>query len=205
MNNQQGGIISKLLFIPIAVACMAGFFFLGYYVGKRQGRLSQAEVVVPLPEVVSQPVPTTNDFTFFKTLSDKENKTVSIDLKPKPGSDALQPKEKPRPSQAGTQTASSATEKQQTVKKEPSSAHAPSGKVRYTLQTASYPQKSFADRDVKAMKQHGYAAFIVASDLPGKGTWYRVRLGSFANRNAAEKLQKELRSKEGINAYVLIE
>ena len=204
MNNQQGGVISKLFFIPIAVACMAGFFFLGYYVGKQQGKSNRNEIVVPLPEVVSQAVPTTGDYTFFKTLSDKENKTVSIELKPKPAQNAPAPAEKARP-QTAAASASSGPAREQPVKKEPAPARLSSGKVRYTLQTSSYQDKAVADHDVKTLKQHGYAPFIVSSELPGKGTWYRVRLGSFASRGAAEKLQKELRAKEGINSFVLIE
>jgi cell division septation protein DedD len=62
-----------------------------------------------------------------------------------------------------------------------------------------------AEDDIKKMKQRGYSAFIVTSDLPGKGTWYRVRLGSFSSKALAEKLQKELRTKEGISPFITIE
>ncbi len=204
MNNQQGGIIAKFVYIPIAVACVAGFFLLGYYMGKQQAQSNRNEIVVPLPEVVSQAVPTSGDYTFFKTLSDRDNRTVSIELKPKPAQDAPAPKEKSR-SQAAAPAASSSPPREQSVKKESAPVRSASIKVRYTLQTASYQDKAIADRDVKTMKQHGFAAFVVSSEIQGKGTWYRVRLGSFANRGAAEKLQKELRSKAGINSFVLIE
>jgi len=78
-------------------------------------------------------------------------------------------------------------------------------KVRYTLQLASYQDKTAAENDVKKMKQRGYAAFIVSADVPGKGLWHRVRLGSFANKVAAEKLQKELNSKEGLSPIIIME
>jgi cell division septation protein DedD len=55
------------------------------------------------------------------------------------------------------------------------------------------------------MKTRGYAAFIVSSNLPDKGTWYRVRLGSFSNKAAAEKLLKQLQAKEGISSFITIE
>jgi cell division protein FtsN len=203
MNNQQGGVLSKLFYIPIAVACMVGFFFLGYYVGKQQAGSNRNEIVVPLPEVVSQAVPTSGDYTFFKTLSDRENKTVSIELKPKPTRDAPAPQEKSKPQAAPA--VSSSPPREQVVKKEPAPERSASSKIRYTLQTASYQERSVAEHDVKNMKQQGFAAFVLPSEIPGKGTWYRVRLGSFANKGAAERLQKELRSKAGINSFVLIE
>ena len=77
--------------------------------------------------------------------------------------------------------------------------------LRYTLQIASYQEKNVAEDDVKKMKKHGYAAFIVSTELPGKGKWHRVRIGSLANRAAAEKLQKDIHAKVGISPVITIE
>jgi len=77
--------------------------------------------------------------------------------------------------------------------------------LRYTVQIAAYPEKGLAEDEVRKMKKRGYAAFIASSELPGKGMWHRVRLGSFLNRTAAEKLQKDIRAKEGVSALVVIE
>jgi cell division septation protein DedD len=62
-----------------------------------------------------------------------------------------------------------------------------------------------ADEEVRKLKKRGYAAFIASADVPGKGTWHRVRLGSFTNKIAAENLQKTLHAKEGINPMVTLE
>lgn len=211
--------------IPIGVALMIAFFFLGYYVGKYQSKSGkQDEIVLPLPEVVSKNLPK-EDFTFYKTLTDKGNKTVSIDLKPKKsseedagekksvepesGKDKNPPKKgkqaEPKAEKPKTVTAKQPEPKKQTVKNEPETTRGTDPKIRYSLQIASYPEKDSAEADVKKMKQRGYAAFITSSELEGKGTWYRVRLGSFSNRAAAEKLQKELRSKEGITPIITTE
>ncbi len=206
MNNQRGGILSKMIIIPVATACMASLFFLGYYMGKRQARTNQADITVPLPEVVSKNIPTTNDFTFFKTLSDKDNRTVSIELKPK--SEASTPAratESTRQARQASKAEPAVSAKQQTSDREQAAPRATSSKMRYTLQTASYQDRAMADEDVRRLKQHGFAAFVVSSAIPGKGTWFRVRLGSFPNKSAAEKLQKDLHSKEGITAFVLAE
>ena len=229
MNNERGGIISKIVLIPVALALMAGFFFLGYFVGKYQSKSGTlADAMPPMPEIISKNLPKQDEFTFYKTLTDKNDKTVSIDLKPKSSEEVKHVDKKPvagetarvkgaqqpendkkmegsadrdKPAEAGQ----GAPKQQVSAKKEILSAQKPNSKLRYTLQIASYPEKGMAEDDIKKMKQRGYAAFIVASDLPGKGTWYRVRLGSFSNKALAEKLQKELRAKEGISPFITIE
>jgi len=229
MNNQKGGIISNLFIIPAGVALMVGFFFLGYYVGKYQSKSGvQGETMPPLPEVVSNKPPKQEEFTFYKTLTDKENKTVSIDLNPKSVAEEKQTDKKQAvtegPKDKGEQAAKKdikiaiKAEKEKAVlpskqpaqlpmeaKKETTSTHGLSSKLRYTIQIAAYQEKEMAEDDVKKMKTHGYAAFIVSSTVPDKGTWYRVRLGSFPNKAAAEKLQKQLQVKEGISSFITIE
>lgn len=229
MNNQRGGIISNIFLIPVGVALMVCFFFLGYYVGKYQSNDGNQEAMLPpLPEVVSKNMPKREEFTFYKTLSDREQKTVSIELKPrrieeiprKETRDREQPKKekkregkvekprakpKPEPRPVKKETAPAPKPEPRTVKKETAPAREPDPNVRYTLQIASYQEKESAEEDVRKMKKLGYAAFIVPSEIEGKGKWYRVRLGSFSNKASAEKLQRELKTKEGINPFISVE
>jgi cell division septation protein DedD len=224
MNDQRGGIISKIFIIPVGVVVIIGVFTLGYYMGKEQaGKTASSEKPAALPEVVSQYLPKKDDFTFYKTLTEKGEKTVSIDLKPKPKGEDPAPVKK-----EGAGPAGEAKQKQQEApkvlevkpdrpsavkqlaakpqvqqaKKEPPQ---PSSKVRYTIQVGSYPEKAMAEDAMKNMKKRGYAAFVVASAIPEKGTWYRVRVGSFANKPSAEKLAKELKSKEGVEGFITTE
>jgi cell division septation protein DedD len=226
IDNQRGGIISNMIMIPVGVALMIGFFFLGYYVGKYQPKSGkQDEIIVPLPEVVSKNLPKKDDFTFYKILSDKENKTVSIDLKPKTdlddtaakksadkeparekGDQAKKDEKKQTRTEKNSPAANKGSEpKQQAEKKDVAGKQAQNQKIRYSLQIASYQEKAMAEEDVKNMKKKGYAAFIVLSELEGKGTWYRVRVGSFSSKPAAEKLQKELKTKAGVTAFITSE
>lgn len=244
MHNERGGILSKLFIIPLGVALMVGFFFLGYYVGKYQGKSgAQSELVPPLPDVVSQNIPKKEEFTFYKTLSDKNDKTVSIDLKPKSVNEENKSEKKPAAVEAPKSKAekkpvaaetpkgkvvspapkekqleikiekdhSAATQPRQVASKQPQPkkepiAHAPSdSKVRYTIQIASYSDKEGAEHDVKKLKQSGYAAFVVSAEVPGKGTWFRVRVGSFQKKPSAEKLQKEIQAKAGLSSIVVME
>jgi cell division protein FtsN len=246
MNNERGGILSKLFIIPVGVALMVGFFFLGYYVGNYQAKSkTKSELMPPLPDVVSQDLPKKDDFTFYKTLTDKNDKTVSINLKPEQASEEKttekkqtvveEPKKKvekkavaveapkhktpapapkvkqleikieKEPAVAAKPKQTAAKQPTPLAKKEPAPTTSSNAKVRYTLQVASYPNKDGAEQDVKRLKQNGYAAFIVAADVPGKGVWYRVRLGSFSNKASAEKLQKDVQAKQGISSIVVME
>jgi cell division septation protein DedD len=230
MNNKRGGIISKLFIIPAGVALMLGFFFLGYYVGRYESKTAApGENMQPLPDVVSKNLPKPEEFTFFKTLTEKEDRTVSIDLKSKgantfsePGKKQMinglkavdqntaqesgaepRPEKKTAPVTAAKKTAvkpSPAAEKNAATRKRGASA-----RLRYTIQVASHPDRQTAEDDVKRMKQSGFAAFIVQSELRGKGTWYRVRVGSFASRDEAEKLEKDIHAKVGLEPIVVLE
>ena len=222
MNNQRGGILSKLFLIPAVLVLVAGVFFLGYYLGRYQGKSDAPNAgLPPLPEVVSKNLPKPEEFTFYKTLTAKEDKTVSIELRPKSTSAEGttgrkqaddQPKERETaariakknavPDPAGMNSVRKTAEPQ---KKEVPVKVAASSKLRYVVQISSHQERQTADLEVKKMKHHGFAAFIVSSELPGKGTWYRVRVGSFTNKEAADKLQKEVRAKAGGSPMVVME
>jgi len=224
VRNEQGGVLSKMFIIPAGVVVIITVFLAGYFVGKREaGTTASADRPPALPEVVSQYLPNKEDFTFYKSLTEKGEKTVSVDLKPKPRSDEPAPtKKEGEPATAGEAVKKPAAEKPaagrtdpaprpaQTktpapaAKKEPA-APAASSKVRYTVQVGAYPEKAMAEEEVRNMKRRGYAAFLVATNIPDKGIWYRVRIGSFANKDAAEKLANDLKAKEGTASFVTAE
>jgi DedD protein len=232
MLDQRGGFISKIFIIPAGVVVIIGVFSLGYYMGREQGaNTASSEKPAALPEVVSQYLPKKEEFTFYKTLTEKGEKTVSIELKPKQRPEEAAPSKKEnavpfaesKPKQQETARAPEARAEKTAVKpavqqsaksqhapapapKEPAVAkQTPPSKVRYTIQVGSYPEKAMAEEETKNMKKRGYAAFLVATEIPEKGKWYRVRVGSFANKQSAEKLAKELKSKEGIDGFITAE
>ena len=226
MGNQKGGIISKLFVLPVGVAFMVGFFFLGYYVGKYQARTgAQLESLPPLPDVAKEYLPKKEDFTFYKTLTDKEDKTVSLDLTPKSGAPkkhAIKKNPTPRPK---PKKPSAAKPLEVTIEKAPAKTArrtAPpvpkkreegtgdtrsksTGKQRYSIQIASYPERNLAEDEVRKMKKRGYAAYFVASEIPDKGTWYRVRIGNFKKKQSAERLMNKLQNQEGLTPYITAE
>lgn len=230
MNNERGGILANLFIVPAGIALVLGAFLLGYYVGRTQNAPGGNEQMLPpLPDVVSKNLPKPEEFTFYKTLTEKENKTVSIEIKPKqPASEMkaekkqeeakpkeAKPKEnenqqvvsKPREGKAEQKLVAqtSALRAAPAQQKKETSPKQTAAKLRYVLQVSSYQEKSPADEEVKRLKQNGFAAHLIASDLSGKGKWYRVRVGSFADKASAEKLQGLVREKTGLSAIIVLE
>jgi len=200
MNNDRGGILSNILIVPIGILLMIGIFFLGYYVGSTRAKAAATgEPLPPLPDLLSQQLPKPEEFTFYKTLTEKDNKTVSIDVKPRPVEPAPQTVKREAPAEIRSKSDTKTALKPSPPSVSPAvlkPAPAAGAKLRYTIQLASYPEKGLAEEEVKNKKKKGYAAFVVAFKQD-KSTWYRVRLGRFPNRAAAEKLLQEVKSKEG--------
>ena len=61
----------------------------------------------------------------------------------------------------------------------------------YRIQVASFRDLAKANVKMEEIKKKGYRSYIIARDLGEKGTWYRVYVGTFSNKNeAAEHLTK---------------
>ena len=52
------------------------------------------------------------------------------------------------------------------------------------------------------MKDRGYPAYIVEADVPGKGTWYRVRLGRFPSKDEAGRYLSDFRRETRMDAFI---
>ncbi len=62
----------------------------------------------------------------------------------------------------------------------------------FTVQTSSGKDKKGAERTVKALTNKGYPAYMTMSEIPEKGTWYRVRVGEYKDKKEAEKILSRL-------------
>jgi cell division protein FtsN len=76
-----------------------------------------------------------------------------------------------------------------------------SGKT-YTIQAASVKLVSDADRLVASLKKKGYPAYRAIGKIPGKGIWYRVRIGEYSSRADAGRMLQKLK-KEGMKPIVV--
>ena len=61
-----------------------------------------------------------------------------------------------------------------------------------TIQVSSLKDVEAADALVAKLKLQGYAAYRTTGEVPGKGTWYRVRVGYYKNKAEAEAVIKQL-------------
>jgi len=67
----------------------------------------------------------------------------------------------------------------------------------YTIQLASFPERGEAVRLVQGLKTKMYDAYLLEVTLPGKGLYYRVRIGRYESLAQAKKALAILQGREG--------
>jgi DedD protein len=67
---------------------------------------------------------------------------------------------------------------------------APQGRL--TVQIASLKDAPTADKMVAQLKAKGFPAYRAIGKIPGKGIWYRVRVGGFNEREKAKQMLARL-------------
>jgi hypothetical protein len=72
----------------------------------------------------------------------------------------------------------------------------------FTIQVAALKDSKIADNMVAKLKAKGYPAFKSMGKIPGKGIFYRIRIGSFKNREEAGSIFNRLK-KENIEAIIV--
>ena len=60
-------------------------------------------------------------------------------------------------------------------------------KIPYTIQVASFKEKSQAEKTLENVSAKNYPAYILSRDLGDKGIWYRVYIGKFDTKLQAEE------------------
>jgi cell division septation protein DedD len=69
----------------------------------------------------------------------------------------------------------------------------------FAVQVGSTPDRAEAERLASRYRERG--ARVIPVDVSGKGRWYRVRVGSFETREAAEQALREL-ERQGARGFV---
>ncbi|MFL5356964.1 SPOR domain-containing protein [Archangium sp.] len=72
----------------------------------------------------------------------------------------------------------------------------------FTLQISAFQNRPEAERFAAKLRDRGYAPYIVSVEIPQKGTWYRVRMGSFASKDAAARYLADFKRETQIDAFV---
>jgi hypothetical protein len=71
----------------------------------------------------------------------------------------------------------------------------------YTVQFKASPNKAEAEEEVRQLKAKNISAYIVKSDVPGKGVFYRVRAGVFSSRNDANRYGANLQQRGVVSEF----
>jgi cell division septation protein DedD len=64
----------------------------------------------------------------------------------------------------------------------------------FTIQVASLKEQKTANTMVDRLRANGYPAYRERADIEGKGTWHRVRIGSFSGPADAADTLAQLKS-----------
>jgi cell division septation protein DedD len=75
---------------------------------------------------------------------------------------------------------------------------------RFTVQIGSFPDLVSAQVVEQSLKSKSYPVFIQKAEVPGKGTWYRVRVGQFDTKQEAQQYGDGIKSSDpGIGAVLI--
>ncbi len=72
----------------------------------------------------------------------------------------------------------------------------------FTLQISAFQSRAEADRFAAKLRDRGYAPYIITAEVPNKGTWYRVRMGSFGSKDAASRYLTDFKRETQLQAFV---
>lgn len=144
---------------------------------------------------------------FYEALKeDKEDTKVSVRPKPKadkpktekPAQKAAEPvKKQKEPKTPESRQQKASPKKQALVAKTNTSSPT------YTIQAASVRNAGDADRMIQKLKKRGYPAYRSIGKVPGKGIWFRVRVGSYKSKSEARATLDKLK-KDGLKPILVL-
>lgn len=103
-----------------------------------------------------------------------------------------------RPRDSLTRAASEAVENQ------PSGPAASAGhEGGYQLQVSSFRSQGEADAFSGQLRARGHKAYVTEAHVRGRGTWYRVRIGPFANQRAATAYRSGFEGREHVVPFIV--
>ena len=73
----------------------------------------------------------------------------------------------------------------------------------YTIQAAAVKDPQDADQLVEKLKKAGYPAYRVIGKIPGKGVWFRVRVGTYKGKAEARAVMDKLK-KDGLKPILVM-
>lgn len=106
----------------------------------------------------------------------------------------------PPSAKASTSISGAKSSVQPAVKAPATAARSDKAKANFLLQLSSFQDRAEADSFARRFSAQN--AYVVASEVPGKGLWYRVRVGSYGNLKDATFAKSAFEREQGVIAYV---
>jgi cell division septation protein DedD len=72
----------------------------------------------------------------------------------------------------------------------------------YAVQVSSFRSLDQASDLKGRLSKRGYSAYVQSVDLSDKGTWHRVRVGNYRDKDGAERVASDIRNRESLPAMV---
>jgi cell division septation protein DedD len=73
----------------------------------------------------------------------------------------------------------------------------------YQLQISSFRTQAEADQFSDQLRARGHKSYVQEANVPGRGTWYRVRIGPFPTQLAAAQYRVGFEGKEHVVPFVV--
>lgn len=215
--RQQGIVLENREVVALVVGSLVVLgvvFYLGVSVGKSLAP-APAPVAEPPLEVLDRQAEKAlaMDLTFPEKLTEEtppsEPATAGapavVEAAPEPA--PAEPKKEPAP-QAKPEPAPAPAKAEKPPAPEPSKpspaqVEKAAATPRFVVQLASFPNREEADAFSKRVRAAGLSPRIVEAEIPGKGTYYRVRIGSFDSRDEAVRFLDDLRREGRFDGIVM--
>ena len=204
-----------LFFGGAVVACLV--FVLGVMVGKRlegrdrvarrAGTSAALDPLAALDELGAEEQASDADELRFPSIltggpGDRQKPLGEADVAPAPAGPSAPAKPEAAPKPAAVPAAAPAPAPVVDKSDKDKGEKKGDAKKKFTLQISSFQDKTEADSFVSKLTAAGYRPFVVASDVPDRGIFYRVRVGEYASHEDALAAKLDFEKRQRIIAYV---
>jgi cell division septation protein DedD len=219
----DGRQIASIVVGALVIVCVV--FLLGLSVGKhlaaaraeaeRTGDLEALDLVSGSP---ATPVPAKDELTFFRELP-RAKPSQPAPAEPRPAAVPAPAPPPPPPAAAPPDPVADAPRSAEAApaaaadrEGEGASPEAPARAVAgerpparvakggWAIQVAAARERADAERVAQRLRR--FSPRIEVADVPGKGRYHRVRVGSFESREAAERYLRDLEREAGVEGFV---
>jgi cell division septation protein DedD len=73
----------------------------------------------------------------------------------------------------------------------------------YQLQVSSFRTQAEAQSFADQLRARSHKAYVVEAHVPGRGTWYRVRVGPFTTQHAAAQYRTGFEAREHVVPFIV--